>query len=368
MNDGVLRKQLRAWVTAQRLATGMLLVMGALLLVLHWFAPSQPAWSYATAFAEAALVGGLADWFAVTALFRHPLGLPIPHTAIIPSNRQRLADSIADFLEHNFLTQEVLERELARLDFAALTGHYLSSPVHCRWLVRRCLHQGGSLIESGPLLAAVIHRFIDLGRHDMLFDRLVNWVARSIEQHQGFIYQKVSQKSPRWMPRRLNDEFFVRLVDGLAELLDDIRQPASSARQQFADSLHQLAQQLASGQEAPLNDPLAGSLSGLLDGRPVARQLEHQLQLLGERLLNDPGLRHWLNLTLVNWSASWLVGQRHEIVGLVRRVVLSWDEQSLVERVELHVGRDLQFIRMNGTVVGGLVGVLLHGLRELPIW
>lgn len=355
MDEGAQRAGLtKAW----RIATALLLV-ALLLMLLALAARDHPASPWLLAFAEASLVGGLADWFAVTALFRHPLGFHIPHTAIIPANRDRLAEGIAQFLEQNFLTPEVLERELAGIDVAHLLGRWLASPVHRRWLVRRLLRHGGDHLQLGPLLSQVLLRFVEQGKHDAWFDRLLALAVQALYEHQPLIYLKVSEKSPRWMPRRFNDEFFQRLIDGIAELLDDMQQPDSAARRQFAAILIELAGRL--GENALDGD----SVTGLLDTRRIPAHLESQLLRLAERLLADQPLRAGINRSVRAMAAGGLWRQRHQVSGLVRRVVMSWDQRSLVDRIELHVGRDLQFIRINGTLVGGLVGLLLHALRLL---
>ncbi len=182
---------------------------------------------------------------------------------------------------------------------------------------------------------------------------------QALEEHQPFIYQKVSEKSPRWMPRRFNDEFFQRLVEGIAELLADMQEPGSAARGQFAAMLEELAARLEQGKE------VTASMTGLLDTRRIPRQIESQLQTLAQRLGADPALRSALNRALQDQAAGWLYRKRHQIAVVARRVVMSWDERSLVDQLELHTGRDLQFIRINGTVVGGFVGLLLHGLGLL---
>lgn len=361
MDLGRQRDQSRS---VRRFAGALLVLMLLLMLLAQAMIPGDARWSWLAAFSEAALVGGLADWFAVTALFRRPLGLPIPHTAILPSNRERLADSIAEFLERNFLTQEVLEREFAQVDFASLIGRWLSSRAHRRWLVRQCLRQGGEFIQWGPLLAEWIFVIVEQQGHQRLFDQLLNWAGQTVEEQQAAIYLKVSEKSPRWMPRRFKDEFFRRLVEGVMEWLDEMRGPDSEARAQFTELLSQLARQLTLGHADAMYVALLAPLTPM-HGRRIPRHLEGVLQSVGERLLMAPELRTDVNQRLRSQATLLLVRQRHQVVGLVRRVVLSWDVQSLVQRVEQPVGRDLQFIRINGTLVGGLVGLMLYGVRAV---
>ena len=217
----------------RRLATGLLLVMAGLFVVTRWLEAAHPAWGLVRAFAEAALVGGLADWFAVTALFRQPLGLPIPHTAIIPANKDRLADGIAEFLQQNFLTRRVLSEQLAPFDFAALAAATLRDAALRGWLVERSAWLAGSQLRAGPLLGGWLQAQLAQQRQQAWFEQLIGWARQLLEQHHADVYQKVSEKSPRWMPRRVNDELYLRLMDGLGEMLDTMLAPDSTARLQF---------------------------------------------------------------------------------------------------------------------------------------
>ncbi len=360
MDDVGQRSQL---AQMQRMATGLLAVMAALLAGLRWLDWSHPLAGYLIAFAEAALVGGLADWFAVTALFRHPFGVPVPHTAILPANQQRLAASVAEFVEHNFLTAEVIARELRRVDFAALASEWLSRRARRRWLAQQLLKAGGEL-PAGALLAALIGALVTQRLHERVFDQLIDQVAEFLDEHQARIYRKVSAKSPRWMPRRFNDEFFLRLMEGLAELLIEMRAPDSEARQRFAQALGELADWLRTPEG---ESELRAAAGPLLASRDIARPLESVLAQLARRLADDEDWRTALNQRARERLTAMAVGQRHHIAGLARRVLLSWDAETLAARLEQHVGRDLQFIRINGTLVGGLVGLMLHAARGVGL-
>ena len=343
-----------------RLATALLLAMAALFVLARSLETVHASWGFVRAFAEAALVGGLADWFAVTALFRQPLGLPIPHTAIIPANKDRLADGVADFLQQNFLTRRVLAEQLARLDAAALLCAMLRDEARRRWLAEQLAGAAGSALRPGALLADWLHGQLARQRHQHWFEQAVAWARRTLGQHHADIYQKVSEKSPRWMPRRVNDELYQRLMDGLDELLDDLLAPDSAARQQFTQALREQAGRLASGER---DAAILGALSGTAAGAPaglLAAHVDASLAGIADRLDTDAILRATLNRWLRRQAVVLLVRRRTAIVGLVRRVIDGWDAQDAADRVEARVGRDLQFIRINGTLVGGLVGALLH--------
>ncbi len=344
----------------RRLATGLLLAMLVLFAVARWLEAGQPAWGFVRAFAEAALVGGLADWFAVTALFRQPLGLPIPHTAIIPANKNRLADGVAEFLQQNFLTRRVLAEQLARLDVAARLCVMLRDEPRRRWLAAQLAGAAGASLRPGALLADWLHGQLARQRHHHWFEQVIAWARRTLGQHHADIYQKVSEKSPRWMPRRVNDELYQRLMDGLDELLNDWLAPDSAARQQFAQALREQAGRLAAGER---DAAILAALSGAAVGAPaglLAAHVDASLAAMADRLDADPVLRAALNRWLRRQAVLLLVRRRAAIVGLVRRVIDGWDAQTAADRVEARVGRDLQFIRINGTLVGGMVGALLH--------
>ncbi len=345
----------------QRVATALLAVMAIVFALAHAFEARNPAWSWLRAFAEAALVGGLADWFAVTALFHHPLRLPIPHTAIIPANKDRIGEAFADFLERHFLTRDVLATELAEVDLAAVVGNWLLDPVQRRWLAAQSLHTLVSQGKPGPVLVDWLDSAIAQRMHDRLFDALLDAANGWLEQQAAPIYRKVSEKSPRWMPRRFNDEFFQRLMEGLAELLQEMGAVDSDARQRFTQTVLDWRTRLAAGE---LDDVLARQLHAMLASGALAAHAEHALVSCARQLATDPALRERLNRWARRQAVILLVRQRRRIGGLLRSVVRGWDAGTVAARIKGYVGRDLQYIRINGTLVGGLVGLLLHALQE----
>lgn len=341
------------------MASALLAAMALVFVLARTFEVRHPGWLWVRAFAEAAMVGGLADWFAVTALFRHPFGLPIPHTAIIPANKDRIGHAFADFLERHFMTRTVLTAELAEIDVAAMIGNCLLEPTQRRWLASQSLQVLVSEIKPGALLADWLDNALDQRLHERLFDYLLNAASRLLDEHTDPIYRKVSEKSPRWMPRRFNYEFFLRLMDGISELLDEMRVADSAARQHFAQTAMTLRDRLASGEFDPL---IAHELQLALKQGILSAHAEHGLAAFARQLAMDLMLRNRINLWARRQAVILLVRQRKRIVGIVRRVVHGWDAATVTARIEAYVGQDLQFIRINGTLVGGLVGLLLHAL------
>lgn len=391
------------------------MLMGVMALVFvfaRFFEGNYPALGWLRAFAESALVGALADWFAVTALFRHPLGLRIPHTAIIQRNKDRIGASVATFLEHNFMTREVVSQEFRRIDFAGAASRWLAQPANSQVVasqvvagipsvlqliddadISRFIHARiDSLLRQmrfAPLLADVLSILLVDRRHQEVFDYLLSMVAAALEKNQSYIRQKIHENSPRWMPRLLDEKFYVRLLDGLDAVLHEMREENSEWRARFQDATQRLIEQLRSDPDyeekiaavigSSLRHPtFTGYLAtvwhdvrqrllddaAMPDSRLAARMAQ-ALQAFSVALADEPEVRDKLNTWLCDFATDAVVHRRGAIAELIERVIQQWDGATVAEKFELYVGKDLQFIRINGTVVGGLVGLVLHGISLL---
>ena len=391
----------------RRLATGLLVLMAVVFVAARLLQPRAPWLAYVAAFAEAAMVGALADWFAVTALFRAPLGLPIPHTAIIPRNKDRIGASVANFLEHNFLTRDVIAAELEAIDFAGVAANWLATPQNSRVVasqmvglipaalrmieddeVGRFLQSRAagmlSTIRFGPFAADIIAILVAEKHHAQLFDHLIRMAATALENHKPLIRQKIHERSPRWMPKAVDERFFNSLLLGLEEFLVQMGESDSDWRLRFQAALDELVQRLRTDPEfeAKIGTFIAGTVQHPLfkayseevwrdikqrvlhdvastDSHAVAR-LAQGLQTFGTALADDQAVRTRLNGWLSGFATDVVVARRVLIADLVRRVIQTWDAKTVSRKFELYVGRDLQYIRINGTIVGGLVGLLLH--------
>lgn len=388
-------------------ATGLLIGMACLFVAAHRFEAGHTAIGFVRAFAEAALVGALADWFAVTALFRHPLGLPIPHTAIIQKNKDRIGASVAGFLEQNFMTHAVVNSELRRLDFVGAVSHWLAVeknsaavaqqivagiPAALRLVddeqvgqfIRARIDSGCRQIRVALLLADVLAILLADRQHQQLFDQLLTLVSSALHKNYAFIRQKIHEHSPRWMPRTVDDKFFIRLVEGIGSVIDDMREPESEWRARFQEAVEELVGKLRSSPEyqARIDTFVDTALAHpdfhdliirlwqdvrrrLLDdiAAPQSRillQFARALATFGVALESDLQVRKKLNDWLCEWATNAVVQQRDAIAALVERVISQWDAETVAQKFEHYIGSDLQYIRINGTVVGGLVGVLLH--------
>ena len=395
----------------QALATGLLVLMavvfvGAGLLERRWAVAG-----YVRAFAEAAMVGGCADWFAVTALFRRPLGLPIPHTAIIPRSKDRIGAALGRFIVENFLNPAVVGARLRRLELAAWGGDWLRQPQNARAVASRLVRVApellralpaeamediaGSLamaaaraVPAAPTASALLSALWDGGRAQPLVERGAELLAGYLEAHQEVILAKVQGQSWRWLPGWVDKAITRKITAGLLQLLTDVRQPDHPWRAKLGGAVETLIARLASDPELRrqgealklqlLADPrLAGhmhrlwaELSARLQsgGFTGAAELEDRaqalLQDLGGWLQGDAGVQRTLNQGARTLVRRVVAPQREQIGRFVAQVVEGWDARGVVERLELQVGPDLQYIRVNGTLVGGLVGLALYAVSR----
>ncbi len=391
-------------------ATGLLILMAGLFLLARYNLALHPAWAYLRAFSEAAMVGGLADWFAVTALFRRPLGLPIPHTAIIPENKDRIADTMAAFLRDNFLTPQVVARRLRGMNLAAAAGRFLAEKQGGEQRLRngaarlmgdvlRSLDQrrlGGMIkdglrsqvrkIEVAPLIGQMLGAAIADRRHLPVMERAIQWIGRTLEDNEELVRTMISQRANRLLQLTgLDTKIANAVLDGMYKLLAELAvQPDHPLRRKVEQGMQELAGAL---QHDPvlrgkveamklelLDDPSVGYwLDGLWERARAALlravddpeealsgQFGAMLAELGEALERGERLQWLINRfarrTVVGVAARY----GDQIVRLVSETVRRWDARTVTERIETAVGRDLQFIRINGTMVGGLVGLAIH--------
>ncbi len=406
------REQLAQLNRMQNIATGLLVLMAVLFVVSRLLRARYPAFVIVGAFAEAAMVGALADWFAVTALFRHPLGLPIPHTAIIARNKERIGDSIASFLENNFITHEVVGEELAQIDFAGTAARWLAQDGNARAIagqvaaavpallrlvedeqaarfMRTALSGALKDVKFAPLLAQVLSVLVAGRQHHVLLERILGIVARALEQNRPYIRQKVHENSPRWLPKAVDEKFFERLMEGVQAILDDIQGEDSEWRARFQSATEELIAKLATSPEYEdklqalignsLGHPLFRGYVGqvwqdvkqrlLADATAADSRLaggaEQALRVFSQALGGDAAIRRKLNVWIRAVLADTIVERRDVIVAVVRRAIGKWDADTAARKFELHVGKDLQYIRINGTLVGGLVGLVLHAISRV---
>lgn len=396
-------------------ATGLLVLMAAVFAVTRALEPRYPWLSFVKAFAEAAMVGGLADWFAVTALFRHPLGLPIPHTAIIPRNKDRIGETLATFIRDNFLIPSVVARRMQNIDVAGAVGRFLQTPAGEGTRIRAGASRliadifesldderlGGIVkgavatrirkMEVSPLLGHALASAINEDRHVPMLEAAIRWTARTLDANEPLIREMVHKKA-NWVLKLagLDAKLADAIVDGLRKLTAEMStDPAHPVRIKIEEALAQLANDLQTRPET--RERVEAIKEQLLDNKSVslwidaiwqkgresiikaarnpdavlAGKLGEVLKSMGTTLESDSRIRAAINQfarrTVVGLSASY----GGSMVKLVSETVRTWDARTVTARLEAAVGRDLQYIRINGTLVGGLVGVVIHILDTL---
>src|SRR5215213_4964446 len=391
-------------------ATGLLIVMAALFAVTRALEHRYPWLAFVKAFAEAAMVGGLADWFAVTALFRHPLGLPIPHTAIIPRNKDRIGEALASFLKENFLIASVVARRMRHIDLAGAAGRFLRAPEgegtrirqgasrliadifeglddeRLGGIVKGAISSRIKAMEVSPLLGHALASAINEDRHVPMLEAAIRWTARALDANEQLIREMVHKRA-NWVLKLsgLDAKLADAIIDGLRKLTVEMStDPAHPVRIKVEEALAQLANDLQTRPET--RERVENMKEQLLDNKSVslwldalwqkgreaiiraarnpdavlAGKLGEILKSMGNTLERDPRIRKAINQFARRAVVGTAASYGGSIVRLVSDTVRSWDAGTVTARLEAAVGRDLQYIRINGTLVGGLVGLVLH--------
>ena len=363
---------------------------------------------FVNAGAEASMVGAIADWFAVTALFKHPLGLPVPHTALIPRRKDELGRSLEEFVGENFLQEDIIRDRIAAATISQRVGLWLSDPAHARRVVEefadvavialgkvRDEHIADLVTEAlvprfleepiAPLLGGLLEEMVRDDLHHGLVDLALEELHEWLERNPETVSEILGERAPWWTPPRLNDAVTSRIHLELVRWVRDIRDdPRHHARQALDSMLAQLATDLLEDPETQarterfkerlLEHPqvIASSISlwnalrralltSLIDPEGAVRQrLLTELCRFAERLEAEEELRFRLDGIAADVAVFAVDRYGTELTAVITHTVERWDGKEAARRIELHVGRDLQFIRINGTIVGGLVGLVIH--------
>ena len=392
------------------LAVGLLLLAGVVYLLTL---DQDGVLGFVNAGAEASMVGAIADWFAVTALFKHPLGLPIPHTALVPKRKDDLGRSLEEFFGENFLQEGIIRERVAAANITLRIGQWAAQPDNARRVVDEITEVAGialakvgdsqiaDLVESvmvprfreepiAPLLGTFVVEVVRDDLHHGVVDLALEELHRWLVDNPDTVHEVLSERAPWWAPPRLNEAVTTRIHTETVRWVDDIRQdPLHHARTALDSMLAQLGQDLlfdtdTQGRAEALKNRLLDhpqftttgislwnalrkALLGALrdqDGE-LRRRLRAELVSFAERLTVDDDLRRRLDAMAAD--AAVFVVERYgtELTTVITSTIERWDGKEAADRIELHVGRDLQFIRINGTIVGGLVGVLIHTVAVL---
>ncbi len=388
-------------------ALGALLFMAALFAVAFALQAQYPWLAYVRAAAEGGMVGALADWFAVTALFRHPLGIPIPHTAIIPTRKDEIGRNLGEFVETEFLRGDVVRTKLEATALAARLGDWLRVPEHAERLASEGAVMASGVLtalsdddvqeviaelarehlivpEWGPPLGAWLGRIVESGAHrgavDLAADSIATWLAANHAAFTGL----VSRRLPAWVPsiahRFVDDTVYNEAVKFVAAVQADPRHPARKAIDGYlarlADNLQHDPATIGRLEDAKLavfdsprirelaaeawNTAKAGLLTSLADpSSGLRRRAALALAEIGERLTTDPALQRRVDAWATDAAVFLVDRYRHDIASIITDTVERWDPAETTEKIELMVGRDLQYIRLNGTIVGALAGLVI---------
>ena len=397
----------------KRRATGLLAVALLVFIAASLYEP-QFAWlGYIRAMAEASLVGGLADWFAVTALFRHPLGIPIPHTAIVATRKERIGQILGNFVQNHFLSRDVIAANLRRVHPAERAAQWLSERNHAKQvsrqfasglvktldalppnelqdLVSQVVRNRVRSFRVAPALGKTLALALGDNRQEELLNATVKLAADAVRDNRELIRERVKAETPWWVPPVVDDKIYQKIIVAVERLLHDmvndphhpLRASFDKAIRDFIDRLQHSPDVIARA-EALKEEWLMGASTDDMarklwegirqsvisysqgDGGTTPNPLDSGLSEFGTALLSNPTLLAELDEMLIDLTANVVEKYRFEIGDLIAKTVASWDPEATARRFELAVGRDLQFVRINGTLVGGLVGLAIYTITHL---
>ncbi|MFV0533063.1 MAG: DUF445 domain-containing protein [Cumulibacter sp.] len=397
------------------IATGLLVFAAVVFVVcVIWQSNGAPGWvGYVKATAEASMVGALADWFAVTALFRHPMGVPVPHTAIIPSKKDSLGASLGEFVQGNFLTGTVLTDKLRQVDVSHRIGEYIGDPDNARKLgnnLGHALEVGAEIMNdddvhdafdnivvkrvrstsAAPLVAKLIDVAVEGGNHQHMMTAGLKALSTFLEENRAVFRLKVAQESPDWVPSFVDDRIFEKMFNGVQSFITDVSEDENhQLRNDFDARIREYAEQLRTDPEAAakidaikldvLDHPAVRNWSQtawatiktqIIDmandpDSDLRQSVDGTIARTGRLLQTDEALRAKVN-GWIERAVLYVVEQyKDDIADLISGTVARWDTKETSRKIETLVGRDLQFIRINGTVIGALAGLLIYTFAQL---
>ncbi len=407
LDDATRQQQLDAM---KRRATAMLVAAAGVYVAAKIWESVHPAIGFVRAAAEAAMIGGLADWFAVTALFKHPLGIPIPHTAILPTRKDRLGRTLGNFVQSHFLSREVVSKRLESLHIAERGAVWISEPENSRRIakqvaaglaraveylpddeMRHHLHEAVvnrlRTMRVAPILGTTLSLMREGNKHQEILNEVVRLAGRTVSENRDLIRDRVKEESPWWVPGIIDEKLYRKILVAIEHLLEDIgSDPEHPLRTKFDQAIENFIVKLQSSadviakaegiKEKLLDDPMVAEGTGLLwdsirkaavnqaakveSGTPGP--LEKGISAFGHSLSGNAEVLAQIDEFVVDLAISAVEQYRGEVADLIAQTVAGWDPNVTSRRIELAIGRDLQFIRINGALVGALVGVLMHAI------
>ena len=397
----------------KRIATGLFIFVTAVFVATRLLEERYPWLGWIRAMSEAAMVGALADWFAVTALFRHPLGIPIPHTAIVPNRKDRIGASLGGFVQNNFLSRDLIGAKLRQIGISRRIGEWLREPANARKI---SMHASKALAGTVQVLrdddvqdlldrsviariratrvAPVVGNALSLitasNRHQELLDEALKLLDRVVDQNDEIIRDRIRKESPWWLPESVDNKIHDKIVTAIENLLHAVttdpnhplRARFDAAVDRFVERLKTSPEVIAKGEELKeelLAHPSVRQFSGEVwnDAKaaivkysesPVdgeIRPIDRGLVSLGETMLEDPELLAKVDGWILDATLYVVEQYRTEVGQFIADTVRGWDPEDTSRKIELAVGRDLQFIRINGTLMGALVGLLIYLVGKL---
>ena len=402
----------------KRIALGLLALAAVLYVTATLMEPRHAAWGYVAAFAEAAMIGAIADWFAVVALFRHPLGLPIPHTAIIPANKARIGVNLGQFIVTNFLETERVLAKLRSFDPAGRLAAWLSQPRHAEQVgqhlaaaarygltalddervqhfIRDTLVARLEQVDVSHLSGQLLDVLTANGRHQAMLDEVLKQISTLVQDEA--VQQKIADviaAEVRYLRYLGLDNIAGQLatskiVAGVGRVIGEMGDdPQHPLRQRFDEFVAGFVERLkhdpawrVKGEtlkrevlaHPALADYLHGMWGSLLawlhddlgrEDSSIRRRIAEAALTLGEKLRADPAMQEWINTQILEAAPQWIERYRGDIANYIVARVDEWNTQEMTDELERNIGRDLQFIRINGTLVGGLIGLLIHALTQ----
>jgi uncharacterized membrane-anchored protein YjiN (DUF445 family) len=407
------RQRLRALRRMKATAGGLLVAAAIVYALCRSLTDGDGGWGYLQAAAEASMVGGLADWFAVTALFRYPLGIPIPHTAIIPRKKDQIGEGLAGFVGKYFLTEAIVNERVAAARVPQRLGQWLADPDHARQLSGELSSAIGGMasvlhddelrtavatfadkrlreLDSAPLLARLLDAVCDSGQHQAVLTYALRGTMRFLDENRSVFRRRLADESPEWVPDWVDDRVFAKGFTAVQSFLADVSiQDEHELRRTYDAKLRDLAERLRTDPEQAakveqaklqlLEHPKVREwlstlwVSGkalVVDGvadpdSELRRTIESLTMRAGEVLRDDPAVASKVDEALQRMTGHVVTNYAEDIAGVISATVERWDTAETSRRLELQVGRDLQFIRINGTVVGALAGLLIYALSRL---
>lgn len=414
MNDELKRKQLRKY---KAIATGLFLLMAVIFVITtilqktndsHWI-------GYVRAFSEAAMVGALADWFAVTALFHHPLGIPIPHTNLIQNSKERIGDNLGNFVVSNFLSPQNIRPYILKLKVSNFIGEWLSKEKNQEALLKNSseiilriinkldneevskfisnkVKDFGNSLELNKLLGTGMDYLLDKNDHQKIITNLSAQIKNYVTENNAMIQERVKKESYSFIPKFVDDKIADKIASGLSSFFLEVEEnPEHPLREIITQKLYEFASDLKENEKwkdefqniktdllqneklnqysndiwISIKNTITNELSEENSG--LKKYLKKNISEFSHNLQNDESLQykidHWVRVT----AYKYILKNTHQVGNLISSTVGNWEGKELSEKLELEVGKDLQFIRVNGTLVGGLVGLIIYTIAHFFI-